>query len=133
MKYLHQKLWKISQKRIQCSSNTRLKVPLQIPFWKCSKEKGYSKISKFPSSLRKCVPFSLTLQGCKAKFPTSTKTDPNKSVSCEFCLETVKMKAFYESSRITIEILQASKRNTSHKISRRTSLVDSDRCLMYYL
>ena len=27
--------------------------------------------------------FSLTLQVCKAKFPTSTKTDSNKSVSCK--------------------------------------------------
>ena len=34
------------------------------------------------------------------------------------------MKAFYQSSMIAVEILQASKRKTPYKISRRTSLVE---------
>ena len=69
-----------------------------IPDWKflcryftggAQKRKDILRFWNFPRSLHKSVPFSLTLQGCKAKSPTLTKTDLNKSVSCEFCQETV--------------------------------------------
>ena len=70
------------------------RIPVHILFWKRSKKKGYSKIPKFLRGLRKYLFFSLTLQTCKAKFPSSTKQTPTK-VSCKW----------RHYSRITIEIL----------------------------
>ena len=54
------------------------------------------------------MPFYRTLQACKAKFPASTKTDPSKSVPCQFCQETVQMKNLIKVAGL-IEILKASK------------------------
>ena len=80
---------KYSEKGIYWSCNTRLKALLQVLFCKCSEKKDNLKISKIPKSLFKWVSFYLTLYVSKSKFPTSTKTDPNKSASFEFCQETV--------------------------------------------
>ena len=85
---------KYPEKCIYCSSNTRLKVPLKILFLKCSKKKGYSKISKFPRSFRKCVPFSFTLQACEVKFPTSIKTPQQKVFPVSFVRKQCKWRHF---------------------------------------
>ena len=69
-----------------------------IPDWKllcrpftgsAQKRKDIPRFRNFPEAFTNMCLFSLTLQACKAKLPTSTKADPNKSVSCEFCQETV--------------------------------------------
>ena len=44
-----------------------------------------------------------------------------------------KWRHFITVSGLPLRFLQASKRNTSYKISSRTSLLDRDRCPMYYL
>ena len=68
-----------------------------IPTWKLlcrylsgsdQKRKDILGFQNFPEAFTNVCLFSLTLQTCKAKFPTSTKGDANKSVSYEFSQET---------------------------------------------
>ena len=55
----------IQKKSIYCSFNTRLKVPPQIQYCRCSKEKGYSKISKFPEAFTNAWLFLLHYKPAK--------------------------------------------------------------------
>ena len=58
---------------------TGLKPPLQVLFWKCSEEKGCSKISKIPKTICKSGSSSLTLQACSIEFPASIKHTSRKN------------------------------------------------------
>ena len=51
------------------------------------------------------MPFSLTLQASKAKFPTSTKTDPNKSVFCELSGNSLNEDILFKLSNILLKLL----------------------------
>ena len=58
---------------------TGLKPPLQILFWKCSKGKGSSKISKTTNNFGKAASSSLALQACNLEFQASAKQLQEKS------------------------------------------------------
>ena len=69
-----------------------------IPDWKflcrylfgsAQERKDILRLQNFRKPSQMCAFFS-----CKVKLPTLTKTDPNKSVSCQFYQEAVYMKAF---------------------------------------
>ena len=74
-----------------------------IPDWKflcryftggAQKRKDILRFRNFRRSLHKCVPFSLTLQGCKAKSPTLTKQTPTKVFPVSFVRKQSKWRHF---------------------------------------
>ena len=109
-----------------------------IPDWKllcryfsgsAQKRKDILRFRNFPIAFANGCLFLLRYRLGKQNSLLQQKQTPTKLFPVIFVRKQSKWRHFIK----VAEILQASKRNTSYKISRRTSLVDRDRCPLYYL
>ena len=113
-------------------------IRVLVPDWKllciyfsgsAQKRKDILRFRNFPIAFANGCLFLLRYRLGKQNSLLQQKQTPTKLFPVIFVRKQSKWRHFIK----VAEILQASKRNTSYKISRRTSLVDRDRCPIYNL